>query len=68
MSWETNSDTGNERFPAELGWTKKADVITLAKVVGITGLMQNAVDRIEGGSATNSKRRRGGRDMHGGLF
>ncbi|RMZ71389.1 sterigmatocystin biosynthesis peroxidase stcC [Pyrenophora seminiperda CCB06] len=56
-----------ERLPTELGWVKKTDQITLSTVQRITGLVENAVNRLQGANI-KTMRRHGRRDMHGGLF
>lgn len=56
----------NERLPNELGWTKKADEVTLTNILSVTGIVRNATNLLTGPPAgPESPHRR--RDLHAGL-
>jgi hypothetical protein len=57
----------NERLPEELGWSKKADEVTLMDIMSLTTVMRKATNLQTGGNTTESTPH-GKRDLHGGLF
>ncbi|KAI1099048.1 Cloroperoxidase [Jackrogersella minutella] len=53
----------NERFPTELGWTKRTEQITLEVISHLTGIMSNASNLLTTAEPIVSKRA----DLHAGL-
>ncbi|KAI9374419.1 Chloroperoxidase [Aspergillus egyptiacus] len=57
----------NERFPTELGWTRKEQVIGLEDVMGVSAMISEATSLItESGDGAGHKRSLG-RDLHAGV-
>ncbi|KAI1412130.1 Cloroperoxidase [Hypoxylon sp. FL1857] len=55
----------NERFPTELGWSRRTEVITLEIISRLTGIISNASSLITPSESVVSARRR---DLHAGVF
>ncbi|XXH01722.1 hypothetical protein Hte_008083 [Hypoxylon texense] len=55
----------NERFPTELGWSLRDDVVSLDNIAKLTGIIGNATSLITTSEPVVSKKRR---DLHAGGF
>ncbi|KAJ9137853.1 Cloroperoxidase [Pleurostoma richardsiae] len=53
----------NERFPTELGWSRKTSVVSLEDVNGVAQMISNATNLITPSSTTTARRR----DLHFGI-
>ncbi|KAL4890116.1 Chloroperoxidase [Aspergillus ambiguus] len=54
----------NERFPIELGWSTRSEVVSLDDITQITNMVANAANLLTDSSSTKSASRR---DLHAGL-
>ena len=59
-----DQETENERLPIELGWSKKADEITLQTIMGMTSVVRNATSLLTGAPAAAPDSPHGRRDLH----
>ncbi|KAG2412819.1 hypothetical protein HFD88_010376 [Aspergillus terreus] len=54
----------NERFPVELGWKRKSEVVSLEDIISVTTMIGKAANLITNSSLTQGARRR---DLHAGM-
>lgn len=55
---------GNERFPVELGWKRKSEVVSLEDIISVTTMIGKAANLITNSSSAQGARRR---DLHAGM-
>ncbi|KAF2111423.1 Chloroperoxidase [Lophiotrema nucula] len=55
----------NEKLPSELGWTKKADPVTLDNIMQVSSIIANATSLFTGTSSEHTVTKR--KDLHAGL-
>lgn len=60
LSLLTDTETENERFPTELGWTPRGQVVKAETVLRLANMISAAGNLITGSNSTASLRRRGG--------
>lgn len=53
---EANFGAENERLPTELGWTKKAQAVTVEQVGGVSQMIAQAASLLTDGAAATKKR------------
>ena len=63
----TDNRAENERFPHELGWNKKTQVMTNADMANAANIIRNATKLLTGGD-TIVARSIGKLDLHSGMF
>ena len=65
--YRLTSPIENERLPAELGWTKQADPVTLEEISRMSELIGNATNLLTPSESSNATSNARKRDLHAGF-